>query len=96
MSEFALNLPRRSPRAFLVLAAALWPGMYRVLQPVAQALVGLLPVDPASQLGDALELFFCDKAIHRPGTCGKPQHRPGSCQPQAPSRSGQGSDGLGC
>jgi hypothetical protein len=43
-----------------VLAVALWLEIYQVLQQGAQALVGLLPVDPASHLGAALELFFYD------------------------------------
>jgi hypothetical protein len=60
MSELALNLPRRNPRAFLVLSALLWLALYRVLQPAAKALVALLPVDPASHLGAALEFFFYD------------------------------------
>ncbi|MEO8545906.1 MAG: permease [Burkholderiaceae bacterium] len=58
MSELALTLPRRNPRAFLMLAAIGWLLLYLGLQPAAQALVHALPVDPASHLGGALE-FFC-------------------------------------
>jgi len=60
MSELTLNLPRRNPRAFLVLAAIAWLALYQALLPAAQALVGLLPVDPASHLGGALEFFLYD------------------------------------
>ncbi len=58
MSELAPTLPRRNPRAFLMLAAIGWLLLYLGLQPAAQALVQALPVDPASHLGGALE-FFC-------------------------------------
>jgi uncharacterized membrane protein YraQ (UPF0718 family) len=60
MTELTLNLPRRNPRAFLVLAAIAWLALYQALLPAAQALVGVLPVDPASHLGGALEFFLYD------------------------------------
>ena len=60
MSEHALNLPRRNPRIFLLLAAIGWWLLYQALLPAAQALVRVLPVDPASHLGGALEFFFYD------------------------------------
>jgi uncharacterized membrane protein YraQ (UPF0718 family) len=60
MTELTLNLPRRNPRAFLVLAAIAWLALYQALLPAAQALVGALPVDPASHLGGALEFFLYD------------------------------------
>ncbi|MEO8080388.1 MAG: permease [Caldimonas sp.] len=60
MSEFALTLPRRNPRAFLLLAAIGWLLLYQALLPAAQALVRVLPVDPASHLGGALEFFLYD------------------------------------
>jgi len=60
MSELTLNLPRRNPRAFLALAAIAWLALYQALLPAAQALVGALPVDPASHLGGALEFFLYD------------------------------------
>jgi len=60
MSELALTLPRRRPRLFLMLAAVVWLVLYASLLPAAQALVSLLPVDPASHLGGALEFFFYD------------------------------------
>lgn len=60
MSELALNLPRRNPRAFLLLAALGWLLLYQALQPAAQAAVRVLPVGPSSHLGGALEVFFYD------------------------------------
>ena len=60
MVELALHLPRRSPRAFLVLAALAWIALYLLLAPASAALVAALPVDPASHLGGALEFFFYD------------------------------------
>jgi uncharacterized membrane protein YraQ (UPF0718 family) len=56
----ALQLPRRNPRAFLALAALAWLGTYLALDPAAHALVGALPVDRESRLGDALQFFFYD------------------------------------
>ena len=55
-----LSLPRRNPRVFLLLAAIAWLLLYQSLLPGAKALVALLPVDPASHLGGALEFFFYD------------------------------------
>ncbi|MEO5692414.1 MAG: permease [Usitatibacter sp.] len=60
MSELALTLPRRNPRAFLLLAAIGWLLLYQALLPAAKALVRVLPVDPASHLGGALEFFLYD------------------------------------
>ena len=60
MTELSLNLPRRNPRLFLLLAAVAWLLLYESLLPAAKALVALLPVDPATHLGGALEFFFYD------------------------------------
>jgi uncharacterized protein len=60
MNDMSLTLPRRNPRLFLVLAAVGWLLLYESLLPAAKALVALLPVDPASHLGGALEFFFYD------------------------------------
>ena len=60
MSELAFSLPRRNPRVFLLLAATGWLLLYQALLPAAQALVGVLPVDPASHLSGALEFFLYD------------------------------------
>jgi uncharacterized membrane protein YraQ (UPF0718 family) len=60
MNRLALNLPRRSPRLFLLLSAAAWLLLYALLQPAAQALASLLPLDPASHLGGAAAFFLYD------------------------------------
>lgn len=63
MSEFALNLrrwPQRQPVAFLLLAAVVWWLAYRALVPLSEALVGWLPVERRSHLGEALAFFFYD------------------------------------
>jgi uncharacterized protein len=60
MNALILPLPQRHPRFFLAAAAVAWLALYQALLPVAQALLVLLPVDPASHLGGALEFFFYD------------------------------------
>lgn len=60
MNQLSLKLPSRSPRLFLLLAAAVWLLLYQLLLPAAKAVVALLPVDPASHLGGALEFFLYD------------------------------------
>ncbi len=60
MVDLALKLPRRGPRAFLLLAGLAWLGLYLALDPVAEAIVRGLPVDRESRLGDALQFFFYD------------------------------------
>ncbi|MDE2605464.1 MAG: permease [Burkholderiales bacterium] len=60
MNQLTLKLPRRSPRLFLLLAAAAWLLLYQLLLPAARAVVALLPVDPASHLGGAIEFFLYD------------------------------------
>jgi len=52
--------PLRQPVAFLVLAALVWLGLYQMLDPTAEALVAVLPVDRTSHLGGALQFFFYD------------------------------------
>jgi hypothetical protein len=58
------TLPRRwairQPLPFLLLAGALWFALYAALDPTAKALVGMLPVDPASHFGGALQFFLYD------------------------------------
>ncbi len=58
--DLDMTLPRRHPRAFLLLGALAWLALYRALAPAAEALVGALPVDRGSRLGDALQFFFYD------------------------------------
>jgi uncharacterized membrane protein YraQ (UPF0718 family) len=60
MSSFALTLPRRNPRAFLLLAAIVWFLLYKTLEPLSHLLVGALPVEAGSHLYDALQFFFYD------------------------------------
>ncbi len=60
MDTLTLPLPQRHPRGFLAAAAMAWLALYQALLPAAQAMVALLPVDPASHLGGALEFFFYD------------------------------------
>ena len=60
MDTLTLPLPQRHPRAFLAAAAVAWLVLYQALLPAARAMVALLPVDPASHLGGALEFFFYD------------------------------------
>lgn len=50
----------RQPRAFLVIAAALWFGLYKILEPLSHWLVGALPVERGSHLYDALQFFLYD------------------------------------
>ncbi len=60
MTELALTLPRRNPRVFLLLAALAWFALYQTLAPASEALVALLPIDPASHLGGAVQFFLYD------------------------------------
>ncbi len=60
MPALAVTLPRRNPRAFLLLAALSWFLVYQTLAPASQALVAMLPIDPASHLGGALQFFLYD------------------------------------
>lgn len=50
----------RQPRAFLLIAAALWFGIYKTLEPLSHILVDALPVERGSHLHDALQFFLYD------------------------------------
>ncbi len=50
----------RQPRAFLLIAAALWFGIYKTLEPLSHILVDALPVERGSHLYDALQFFLYD------------------------------------
>ena len=52
--------PQRQPHLFLLLVALLWGLIYQALDPAAEALVTLLPVERSSALGGALQFFFYD------------------------------------
>jgi uncharacterized membrane protein YraQ (UPF0718 family) len=60
MSSFALILPRRNPRAFLLIAAAIWFLFYKTLEPLSHTLVNTLPIEQGSHLYDALQFFLYD------------------------------------
>jgi len=60
MNASVLKLPRHNPRAFLVIAAALWFGLYKTLEPLSHWLVDALPVERGSHLYDALQFFLYD------------------------------------
>jgi hypothetical protein len=60
MTAIVIDLPRRHPRSFLLLAALLWLGLYLSLTAIAEALVAALPVERAGHLGDALHFFLYD------------------------------------
>ena len=49
MSSLALTLPRRNPRAFLLIAGILWFLVYKTLEPLSHLLVGALPVNPVDR-----------------------------------------------
>lgn len=62
-ANLALKLRRWSqqqPVSFLLVAAAVWWGLYQGLVPFAEAVVALLPVDRQSHLGQSLQFFFYD------------------------------------
>lgn len=50
----------RQPRAFLLIAAVLWFGIYKTLEPLSHILVDALPVERGSHLYDALQFFLYD------------------------------------
>jgi len=50
----------RQPRAFLLIAAALWFGLYKTLEPLSHILVDALPLESGSHAYDALQFFFYD------------------------------------
>jgi len=60
LSHSPLQLPRKYPRSFLFVAAAVWWLLYQLLAPASEALVAALPVDRASHLGGALQFFLYD------------------------------------
>src|SRR5512141_901419 len=60
MTDSALRLPRRNPRAFLALAAIAWLGLYLALEPVADALANALPLDRGGRFAAAVHFFVYD------------------------------------
>jgi hypothetical protein len=55
-----LAWPVQRPKAFLLVAAAVWIALYALLVPASEAIVAVLPVDRDSHLGSALQFFFYD------------------------------------
>ncbi|MBU1214825.1 MAG: permease [Gammaproteobacteria bacterium] len=51
---------KSQPRVFLLIAAILWFGLYKTLEPFSHVLVGWLPVEGGTHLYDALQFFFYD------------------------------------
>lgn len=61
MTTLALqHLRRRHPLLVVAIATVLWVLLYRALEPASHALVGLLPIDPTSHLGGAVQFFLYD------------------------------------
>ena len=52
--------PRKQPVVFLLIAAAVWLGLYQLLVPFSEAMVAALPVERQSHLGNSLQFFFYD------------------------------------
>ena len=55
-----LSWPVVRPKAFLLVGALAWIGLYALLVPASEAIVAVLPVDRESHLGSALQFFFYD------------------------------------
>jgi hypothetical protein len=60
MNASVLNLPRNQPRAFLLIAAVLWFGLYKTLELLSHIMVNALPLEPGSHAYDALQFFLYD------------------------------------
>ncbi|HEU0188096.1 MAG TPA: permease [Gallionellaceae bacterium] len=56
MKKFIQN----NPRAFLAVAALLWLGLYKTLEPLSHVLAEALPLDRGTHLYDALQFFLYD------------------------------------
>ncbi len=54
------SFPQKQPLPFLLIAGAIWFGLYQTLIPLSESLVAALPVDRNSHLGGALQFFFYD------------------------------------
>lgn len=50
----------RQPRVFLLIAAVLWIGIYKTLEPLSHILADALPVEHGSHFYDALQFFLYD------------------------------------
>src|SRR5574344_1971866 len=54
------KLAEQSPSLFLLFGAAIWFGLYQLILPTSELLVGWLPVERQSHLGGALQFFIYD------------------------------------
>jgi len=52
--------PQQRPRLFIVTTLLLWLGLYQLILPTSELLVGWLPVERQSHLGGALQFFLYD------------------------------------
>ena len=52
------KLIQNSPRGFLLIAAMLWFGLYKTLEPFSYVLVNALPLESGSHSYRALQFFF--------------------------------------
>ena len=52
--------PRQRPLLFIVIAVLLWLGLYQLILPTSELLVGWLPVERQGHLGGALQFFLYD------------------------------------
>jgi uncharacterized membrane protein YraQ (UPF0718 family) len=50
----------RQPRSFLAVAAVIWFGIYKILEPLSHTLVNALQLEPGSHAYDALQFFLYD------------------------------------
>lgn len=54
------KLLEQRPRLFLLLGAAIWLGLYQLILPASELLVGWLPLERNSHLGSAVAFFLYD------------------------------------
>ena len=52
--------PRQRPLLFIVITVLLWLGLYQLILPTSELLVGWLPVERQGHLGGALQFFLYD------------------------------------
>ncbi|MDD2344082.1 MAG: permease, partial [Tolumonas sp.] len=55
---YVRTFSQKQPLPFLLIAGAIWFGLYLLLIPLSESLVAALPVDRNSHLGGALQFFF--------------------------------------
>lgn len=60
LSSLQKHLHKNNRYLFLLIAGAIWFGLYQTLIPLSESLVAALPVDRNSHLGGALQFFFYD------------------------------------